>query len=204
MSSISIEPYRLEMATEASLMLARAFASNPVHLAAFGDGVLAKNEAFFRTVLPLLSGPKFVATDGSRVLGLIHWFPSSQCQVSGAKRVRLLPTMMANLGGKATLKVLSWLSTWEQHDPKEAHVHLGPIGVIPEVQGQRVGSRLMTTYCEALAATGEAGYLETDRPENVAFYRRFGFETTQEVPVIGVTNYFMFRPVVATSPARGS
>ncbi len=101
MSSISIEPYRLEMATEASLMLARAFESNPVHLAAFGDGVLAKNEAFFRTLLPLLNGPKFVATDGSRVLGLIHWCPSSQCQVSGAKKVRLLPTMMANLGGKA-------------------------------------------------------------------------------------------------------
>ena len=72
-------------------------------------------------------------------------------------------------------------------------MHLGPIGVIPEVQGQHIGSRLMTRYCEALAATGEIGYLETDRLENVAFYRRFGFETMQEVPVIGVTNYFMSR-----------
>ncbi len=193
MPSIEVKPYRPEMASEVVLVLARAFASNPVHLAAFGDSVLGKNEAFFRTVMPLLKGTKIVATDGSRILGLIHWFPPSQCQVSGVTKFRLLPTMMANLGGRATLKVLSWLSTWEKHDPKEAHVYLGPIGVIPEAQGQRVGSRLMTTYCKALAATGEAGYLETDRPQNVAFYRRFGFETTQEVPVIGVTNYFMSR-----------
>ena len=195
MSSIELEPYRPEMAAEVVLVLAHAFASNPLHLVAFGDNVIAKNEAFFRTVLPLWKGPKFVATDGSRILGLIHWVHSSQCQVSGAKKVRLLPPMMATLGGKATLRVLSWSSVWSKHDPKEPHVHLGPIGVIPEVQGQRVGSRLMTTYCEALAATRDAGYLETDRSENVAFYRRFGFETTQEVPVIGVTNYFMSRPV---------
>ncbi len=198
MPSIEIKPYRPEMASEVVLMLARAFASNPVHLAAFGDSVLGKNEAFFRTVLPLLKGTKIVATDGSRILGLIHWFPSSQCQMSGAKKVLLLPTMMANLGGRATLKVLSWLSTWEKHDPKEAHVHLGPIGVIPEAQGRRVGSRLMTTY------TGEAGYLETDRPENVSFYRRFGFETTQKVPVIGVTNYFMSRPSSAPGTANAT
>ena len=55
-SSIELRPYRPEMATEASLMLARAFASNPVHLAAFGESVLAQNDAFFRTVLPLLNG----------------------------------------------------------------------------------------------------------------------------------------------------
>ena len=93
------------------------------------------------------------------------------------------------------MKALSWLSTWAKHDPRALHVHLGPIGVTPEAQGQRIGSRLMTRYCEALAKAREPGYLETDRPGNVAFYRRFGFETTQELPVIGVTNYFMSRPV---------
>ena len=91
MSSIELEPYRPEMATEASLMLARAFASNPLHLAAFGDSVLTKNEVFFRTVLRLLKGPKVVATDGSQILGLIHWVHSSECQVSGAEKNPLTP-----------------------------------------------------------------------------------------------------------------
>ena len=204
MPSIELAPYRPEMATEVALMLARAFASNPLHLAAFGDSVLTKNEVFFRTVLRLLKGPKFVATDGSQILGLIHWVHSSECQVSGVEKGRLLPTMVANLGVGASLRVLSWLSTWAKHDPLESHVHLGPIGVTPESQGHYIGSRLMMRYCAALGETGESGYLETDRLENVAFYRRFGFETTQEVPVIGVTNYFMSRPVVPASPAHGS
>lgn len=53
----------------------------------------------------------------------------------------------------------------------------------------------MTQYCEALAESAESGYLETDRPENVGFYRRFGFETTEGIQVIGVRNYLMWRPV---------
>ena len=195
MSSVQIVAYRPDMATDVSLMLARAFASNPVHLAAFGHNPLAKNEVFFRTALPLLKGPKLVATDGLRLLGFVHWVDSIRCQVGGLEKVRLLPTMLAGLGGRATVKALSWLSTWAKHDPRDLHVHLGPIGVAPEAQGQRIGSRLMTRYCEALEKAGEPGYLETDRPGNVAFYRRFGFETTQELPVIGVTNYFMSRPV---------
>ena len=79
--------------------------------------------------------------------------------------------------------------------PKASHLHLGPIGVAPEAQGQHIGYRLMTQYCEALAESAESGYLETDRPENVGFYRRFGFETTEGIQVIGVRNYLMWRPV---------
>ena len=189
------------MAPEVCQVLARAFASNPGHLAAFGGNVLVQNEAFFRTALPLLKGPKFVAMAESRVLGLIHWVDSSKCQVTAAEKVRLFPQTVARLGWKATLRALSWLSTWEKHDPKQPHVHLGPIGVLPETQGQRVGSRLMMKYCEVLTETGQAGYLETDRLENVEFYRRFGFETTLELPVIGAMNYFMPRPTSVPSTA---
>ena len=157
MASIEIKPFRPEMMPEASRVLARAFASNPDHLAAFGGAVLAKNEAFFRAALTVMKGPKFVATDGPRIVGLIHWVHSSQCQVSGTEKLGLIPVMLAKLGAGATLRVLSWLSTWSRHDPKESHVHLGPIGVIPEAQGQRIGFRLMARYCEALTKSAESG-----------------------------------------------
>ena len=91
-----------DMATDVSVMLAGAFASNPVHLAAFGHNPLAKNEVFFRTALPLLKGPRFVATDGMQLLGFVHWVDSIRCQVGGLEKVRLLPTMLAGLGGRAT------------------------------------------------------------------------------------------------------
>ena len=197
MSSIDLEPFRPEMTAEASRVLAHAFASNPINVAVFGSGELAKNEAFFRIALTVMKGPKFVATDESRILGVVHWVHSSRCQPSGMEKLLLIPVMMAKLGAGATWRVLSWLSTWSRHDPQESHLHLGPIGVIPEAQGQRIGSRLMPRYCEALTKSAVSGYLETDRPENVAFYRRFGFETTAEIQVLYVKNFLMSRPVPA-------
>jgi hypothetical protein len=37
-------------------------------------------------------------------------------------------------------------------------------------------------------------YLETDKPENVRFYERFGFEVVREEVVLGVPNSYMLRP----------
>ena len=54
-------------------------------------------------------------------------------------------------------------------------MHLGPIGVAPEAQGQGIGTALMNRYIEHLKQERSAGYLETDRPENVEFYKKFGF-----------------------------
>ena len=189
--------------SEACRLLARAFMSNPDHVAAFGTAALAKNEAFFRAALQVLKGQTLVATDGSRIVGLIHWVDSPRCQVGGIEKLRLIPVMVSQLGVGATVRVVSWLSTWSKHDPRKPHVHLGPVGVLPEAQGQHIGSRLMTRYCEALTETGAVGYLETDRPENVAFYRRFGFETTKVVRVIGAKNYLMSRPGGLEPPTPG-
>jgi GNAT superfamily N-acetyltransferase len=191
---VSLPPDRV---AEAALMLARAFATNPLHLAAFGSSTLDKNDAFFRAGLAVMKGPTFVAIDGSRLLGLVHWVRSPQCQLSGREKLQIMPVMIGAFGIGSALKVGSWLSAWSKHDPAEPHAHLGPIGVCPDAQGRGVGQRLMERYCGAADLVGDAGYLETDRPQNVRFYERFGFAVTKEVRVIGVPNFLMRRP-----PAR--
>jgi hypothetical protein len=55
----------------------------------------------------------------------------------------------------------------------------------------------MAQYCHELDRVGAIGYLETDRPENVDFYKRFAFQLTTTAPVCGVTNYFMRRKAQA-------
>lgn len=192
-AEIRIEPFRPEMLTVASRVLARAFVTNPLHVATFGAGQLAKNEAFFHHGLAVMKGPKLVALEGSRILGVIHWVHSSACQISGLEKLRLVPAMLGNFGPAGAVRVSRWLSTWSTHDPSEPHCHLGPIGVEPAAQGRHIGHALMERYCEELDRTGTAGYLETDRPKNVAFYRRFGFDVTSEVPLLGVRSYFMWR-----------
>jgi hypothetical protein len=57
----------------------------------------------------------------------------------------------------------------------------------------------MRPFCDALERRSVPGYLETDRPGNVGFYARFGFEVVAEQAVIGVPNFFMRRAITAGS-----
>ena len=188
-----IESLRREQWPEAAHVLARAFVTNPLHIAAFGPGEVAKSEAFFRLALNVMRGPMLVATGDSGVLGAIHWVDSPGCRYSRLEKLRMMPAMIRGLGLPSALRLASWLSHWSRQDPAEPHSHLGPIGVSPDAQGRGVGQRLMERYCAQLDRVGGVGYLETDRPENVPFYRRFGFETTEQDFVLGVPSYSMIR-----------
>jgi ribosomal protein S18 acetylase RimI-like enzyme len=189
-----IAPWRPDCADATAAMLARAFANNPLHLAAFGpQAVVRRNEIFFRVALSILQGRRTIATDGARVVGFAHAVAAPACHVPLRLRMSLLPAMLRGFGVGGTLRVSSWLSAWARHNPADAHWHVGPIGVDPDVQGRGIGRTLMTDLCAAMDADAAPGFLETDKPENVAFYRGFGFEVVREVPVIGVMTYFMTR-----------
>jgi predicted N-acetyltransferase YhbS len=202
MSDVRLETVTADMIPAAAQMLARAFVSNPLHVAAFGANQLAKNEAFFRIGLAVMKGSKFVARDGSQVVGFIHWVHAPRCQFSGLEKLTRTPAMIRGFGLRSALRVGSWLSVWSSHDPHDAHAHLGPIGVAPEAQRRHVGRFLMEQYCHHLDQGGHTGYLETDRPENVGFYARFGFTLIAEIPIMGVPNFLMTRQPVQSIDER--
>ena len=76
--------------------------------------------------------------------------------------------------------MVRWLGAWARHDPEERHWHLGPVAVDEGLQRMGVGSLLMEVFRAQMDAAGEEAYLETDRPGNVRFYERFGFEVVGE------------------------
>ena len=47
---------------------------------------------------------------------------------------------------------------------------------------------MMQAFCARMDAAGEDAYLGTDKPINVRFYERFGFEVVGEEDVLGVPN----------------
>ena len=196
--AIAITSLKPEQEEEAVRLLARAFVTNPLHVAVLGADQLRANVSFFRIGLSVMKGIKLAAVDGSQLLGVVHFVESPGCRLSGADRLRIFPTLLHEMGMRSTLKLVDWLSCWAKRDPAERHVHLGPIGVTPEAQGRGIGRLLMEEYCAQLDRTGAAGYLETDRPENVEFYEKFGFEVTGTASIQGVENYFMKR--LATNP----
>ena len=95
------------------------------------------------------------------------------------------------------------MGTWAKHDPEEPHWHLGPVAVDAHLQGMGVGSRLMQAFCAKMDAEHEDAYLETDKPENVRFYERFGFEVVSEQDVLGTPNWFMLRRPLGTITGEG-
>lgn len=126
------------------------------------------------------------------IVGLTGVAEPGTCQPTTTQRVRLLPAV-AGFGPRTAARVLAWTSAWARLDPAEPHVHLGPLAVDVTLQGRGIGSRIMAEHCRRLDVAHAVGYLETDKAENVAFYRKFGYEVIAEQPVLDVPNWFMRR-----------
>ena len=191
---VEVKKYSADRLDECVTVLADAFATNPLHLAAFGDGRIDQNRLFFRIGLRhMFIGPAFVALVDGAVAGFIHFNEAPYCLPAPEELPHAFATLLRPLN-EAIPKVIRWFTRWCHLDPDQPHVHLGPLAVAPELQRRGVGSALMQRYIEHLEQEKIAGYLETDRRENVEFYKRFGFIVQREEEVIGTTTWHMWRP----------
>jgi ribosomal protein S18 acetylase RimI-like enzyme len=199
-SPIEVRDLRPEEVDDAAGVLARGFRDNPLNVAAFGDDPERRVRIYARSIgsmfRTLSAQQPLCAIREGTLVGVTGVAPVGTCQPSATQRLRLLPSFVA-LGPRTAARVVRWTSTWARRDPDEPHVHLGPFAVDAHLQRQGIGLLIMQEHCRRLDAASEVGYLETDKPENVRFYERFGFEVIGEEPVIGVPNWFMRRPPVS-------
>ena len=181
-------------------VLARGMRDNPIHVAAIGADPRRRERTLrrlFGALLEALAWPVLVARrpDGT-IVGVCGMPPPGACQPTGRQRLRALrhlPAVLAT-GPRAAVRVARWQATWAARDPAERHWHLGPVAVDAGLQGLGIGSRLLEQFCARVDTTGEAAYLETDKPINVRFYDRFGFAVIGQQEVLGTPNWFMRRP----------
>jgi ribosomal protein S18 acetylase RimI-like enzyme len=182
---------------EALDVLARGMRDNPLHIAAFGEDPELRLRRFRTLMSAAFSVKDFSHTlvarreDGA-IVGVCGMMPPGDCVPDFGQRLRLLPILL-HIGPRAAGRAMRWMGVWEKHDPEECHWHLGPLAIDAYAQGRGVGSRLMQVFCAQMDAAREDAYLETDKPENVRFYERFGFEVVSEQNVLGVPNWFLQR-----------
>ena len=69
-------------------------------------------------------------------------------------------------------------------------------------QQQGHGRTLLADWLAEVDRDATAAYLETDRPENVAFYTRAGFAAVGETRIFAVPVWRMLRPPVS-APLTG-
>lgn len=191
--ALSLQQYSADRLDTTVSILAEAFVANPLHISAFGPQRIDQNRLFFRIGLRhMFKGKAFVALVDDQVRGYIHFSRSPFC-LPAPEEIPLAAATLLKPLGEAIPQIIKWFARWCHLDPEEPHVHLGPIGVAPDAQGRGIGTALMHRYVEHLKREPCAGYLETDRPESVEFYKKFGFVVQREEQLIGTPTWYMWR-----------
>ena len=196
MIAVEVSPLAPDEIPAAVGVLSRGMRDNPIHVAVFGRDperrvrLLART---FTTLLTAMANTPLVARRDGQVVGVLGVAVSPACMPSMPQLIRFAP-QLARMGPITAVRMARWLRAWSQRDPAERHSHLGPVAVDLGLQRHGIGGQMMAVYCSLLDDEGLAGYLETDKPENVTFYERSGFVTVANASVLEVPNWFMRRP----------
>lgn len=194
--SVEVRGLRQDEIPAAVAVLARGMRDNPLQVAAYGEDPERRERVHAKLVTGLFrvftAQQPLCAIENGTIIGVTGVAPIGTCRPSAVQGLRLTPGLMS-VGPRTAVRVGKWVAAWAKRDPDEEHVHLGPLAVDRDHQGRGIGSQLMAEHCRRLDAAHEVGYLETDKPENVRFYKKFGFEVIDDATVIGVPNWFMRR-----------
>jgi predicted N-acetyltransferase YhbS len=196
MIKVAIQPIQEEEIPSALDVLGKAFATMPNPLAIFSgkSDIERRMKIALAAMLEHLPGQVFVAEQSNQIVGAMRIVKWPDCQLSPLQGEKMMPAMM-KIGGEDTVQRMFELrGTWAKSDPKKPHWHLDPLGVTPELQGQGIGSQMMEYYCKHVDELGMAAYHETDTPQNVKFYERFGFKFVGEELINGIPNWYLWRP----------
>ncbi len=204
LSRVEIADTRPEETAAAVAVAARAMCTSPLVFAVLGPDHERRYRYTHRmfTLLYRLAAhqrPLVARLDG-RIVASANDLAGFACRPRAIDVARVVPALAAT-GPRAAVRTVRWIRDWEGRDPDRAHAHFGPFGVEPALQGRGIGSVLLREYTGRLDRAGEHSYLETEKPENVALYSRFGFEVIDEAEVLGVANWFMWREAGAGGPA---
>ena len=114
---VEVKKYSADRLDDCVTVLANAFVTNPLHLAAFGDGRIDQNRMFFRIGLRhMFIGPAFVALVDGAVAGFVHFNESPYCLPAPEELPHAFATLLKPLN-EAIPRVIRWFTRWCHLDP---------------------------------------------------------------------------------------
>lgn len=155
--------------------------------------MLRRYEQGLMAVARRWGGPTLGAFDGDRVLGALigfaegRWPPPPQAMLFEGRGI--LPagpgTLIRALRGQAAL---------EAGHPDEPHMYVSMLAVDPASQRKGAGRAMLGQVIAAAEAREVPVYLDTANPDNLPYYRSFGFELTGQAPLPrGATIWYLLR-----------
>jgi ribosomal protein S18 acetylase RimI-like enzyme len=194
--AIDVRPLRPDELDRACAVIGMAFADNPSTLATTeGDRGLAERSMrrVVRAVkLTMPYSSVLVASEDGLLVGVLNAVPWPHCQMRRIDKIRHAPALVTSMRS-ALPRAAKMMAARAHHDPRAAHLHIGPIGVHPDHQGRGVGTALLRSFLDSDEARTTPAFLETDVERNVVLYQRFGFEIVSSAVILGIDTRFMWR-----------
>jgi len=196
---LEVRELRAEEVLRTAGVLARGMRDNPNHIQVFGKDPDHRQAALFQLFLPVMpmihgKGAVLGACLSGALVGVCGMTEPGCCRPGIVEKLKILPQVAKGNSFGVLKQFLQWTAKWSRHDPSVRHWHLGPVAVDRHLQGKGIGGSMMKMFCQRMDQLAATAYLETDKPENIAFYKRHGFTVISEDTVVGVTNWFMQRP----------
>ena len=178
--------------------MARAFDDDPMFEWLFPDRSqrTSKLDAWFaRTMRAAWSTDRGRTLTTDAQAGVAVWLAPGKWKVPTRDVLKILPATLRIFGPRSFVRILKVLSEFEKRHPSEEHWYLEWLATDPPMQRRGVGAALMAPILERCDAEGLPAYLETQKPENVAYYRHHGFEVRDEMDIVegGPRAWFMWR-----------
>ena len=170
---------------ELSRVMARAFYDDPLFSWIFPNAstrlvrMTKMNDAFF----PRMFGVPFIemyTTDD--LAGVALWAGPEKWEPPSSAFIPAVPRLLRAMGVGGTRRMTSTMNALAKVHPHETHWYLAGLATDPPKQGRGVGSALVnevtTGRCDEQHLMS---YLETQKPENVPFYEKLGYQVVKEL-----------------------
>lgn len=166
---------------EAASVLARAFFDDPMFAWFLPNERMPWLKYVMRTMVEeeAPAGASFVDAD-DRLRGVIVATDRGKLSLGAHVLAYARAGLMPMPRWRMTFAGLRAQAQMDRSRPKGRHWYVHALGVDPAAQGRGVGAALLRIILERADSSGTLAHLETTKPENRAYYRRFGFEVVSE------------------------
>jgi GNAT superfamily N-acetyltransferase len=118
------------------------------------------------------------------VAGMALWGRPGAWRLPTKLMLPSMPRMIRAMGLGATMRFMRVMHKVEKTHPAEPHWYLACLGTDPPKQRTGVGKTLVAPVLERCDRERLPAYLETQKPENVPYYERFGFQVSGEFDIV--------------------
>lgn len=180
-SNIEILQLTRQQAGLVGMIIADSFRHDP-----FNEWVF-NNQLTMKLVFHYLAKTKYLKAGFGHIIGTgaaTLWTPPDYCEEPSLQRdLSVGLRILFGAGPRSLLRAKAASETLAALRPKFPHYYLFAIAVLPKYQGQGLGKKLLLPVIQEADQKGAPIYLESSNPNNHAFYRSLGFETTQIIKV---------------------